>query len=105
MGGEYVSEWNVGSDFGRKWWDGEMYTSGKIVEIEPEKLLKHTLFDKKNPKVVTSVISYRLENDGDTTTLFAREELRYEMTDQEYDDAVEGRDGALEAVKSIAENL
>jgi hypothetical protein len=75
-----------------------MYTKGTILELEPGQLLKHNLFSGDNHSVI-SVITYTLIGNGETTTLFAREDLSYEPSDKEYEEASEGWDSALLGVK------
>ena len=101
MGGEYVSEWKVGSTFGWKALDGKMLTNGTILQIEPEKLLKHNLL---NPDAtVISVIRYELREQNGRTSLHASENFTNPINDKEYADAVDGWDAALTALKDVAE--
>ncbi|MBO9151545.1 SRPBCC domain-containing protein [Chitinophaga sp. GCM10012297] len=100
MGGEYVSDWRPGSAFGWKGPDGKMLTSGTILEIMPEKLLKHDLSDKNN---LLSVITYELIPHQEATLVAAREELQYELTEEQLQEAEEGWEIALRAVKDLAE--
>jgi hypothetical protein len=102
MGGEYVSEWKVGSPFGWKGTDDKMVTHGSIVQIVPEQLLPHQLLDSVG--TIDSVITYEFAETNQATTLHAREEFAKPITDQEYEDAVEGWDAALRAVKETAES-
>jgi uncharacterized protein YndB with AHSA1/START domain len=103
MGGEYVTDWKVGSSFGWKGKDGKMYTNGTILQVENRRLIKHNLFDMEDKEKILSVITYKFESQGMQTTLYALEELNYKMTDQQYNDASEGWDFALAAIKEIAE--
>jgi uncharacterized protein YndB with AHSA1/START domain len=103
MGGEYITDWKAGSSIGWRGLDGKMQTRGTILKIEPEKLIKHNLFNPGDGNAVTSVITYRFGGNGDHTTLFASEELNYSMTEQELAEAEEGWDMALLAVKDAAE--
>jgi uncharacterized protein YndB with AHSA1/START domain len=103
MGGEYVTDWKLGSSFGWKGDDGKMYTSGTILEVENRRLIKHNLFDMEDEERILSVITYKFESGGAQTTLHSLEELSYEMTDQQYKDASEGWDFALAVIKEIAE--
>lgn len=105
MGGEYATDWKVGSDFGWKGPDGTMYTYGKILQVEPERLIQHNLFDMEDKNTLLSVITYRFKGDGATTILSAREELHGEMPDDALAEASEGWDYALQAVKVTAEKL
>ena len=101
MGGEYVSDWEVGSSLGWKGLDGKMLTNGTIMKIEPEKLLQHTfliLLDLRD-----SVITYEFDEKNGVTTVHAREDFRDPIADKEYRDAAEGWDAALRALKDTAE--
>ncbi len=101
IGGEYVSDWKVGSSFGWKGLDGKMVTNGTILKIEPEKLLQHNLL---NPNTtIISVITYELHEENGRTTLHASENFANPINDKEYADAVEGWDAALIALKEVAE--
>jgi uncharacterized protein YndB with AHSA1/START domain len=101
MGGEYVSDWSVGSSFGWMGLDGTMLTNGTILQILPEKLLQHDLYDSVGS--IKSVITYEFGERGQVTILYAREEFSRPITNTEYADAVEGWDAALLAVKDVAE--
>jgi uncharacterized protein YndB with AHSA1/START domain len=103
MGGEYVSDWKVGSSFGFKGLDGKMLTNGTILKIEPEKLLQHKLFNSISS--IDSVITYELQEHNGDTTLYSREEFTSPVSDKEYADIVEGWNAALLAVKELAENI
>jgi uncharacterized protein YndB with AHSA1/START domain len=103
MGGEYVSDWKVGSSFGWKAADGTMVTHGTILKIEPEKFLQHTLFTSVG--AIDSVIAYEFGENGHGTILHAQEDFSKSITDKEYADAMAGWDAALLGVKEIAERL
>lgn len=105
MGGEYVSDWKVGSSFGWKGKNSSAYTNGKIIELEPGKLLKHSLLDLKDKDRLLSVITYEFIKNGDSTILSATEEINYEITDYLFKEANEGWDAALQLVKYVAEKL
>ncbi|HTE10088.1 MAG TPA: SRPBCC domain-containing protein [Chitinophagaceae bacterium] len=105
MGGEYVTDWKEGSSFGWKGLDGNMYTNGTILRIENEQLIAHNLFSSAGEKTVSSVITYTFKESDGFMILDAREDLSAELTDTEYQQASEGWDIALDAVKRTAENL
>ena len=106
MGGEYVTDWKVGSSFRWKGLDGNLYTNGKILQLEPAKILQHNLFNPDEEEKVLSVITYKLDGNEDaTTTLYAKEELAVEMTDEEFEQASESWGFALKLVKEKAESL
>jgi len=101
MGGEYVSDWKVGSTFGWRGPDGKMLTNGTLLQIEPEKILQHNLLDADS--TIISVITYELREENGLTTLHASENFTNPINDKEYADAVEGWDAALIALKEVAE--
>ncbi|MDB5129507.1 SRPBCC domain-containing protein [Mucilaginibacter sp.] len=105
MGGEYVSDWKVGSPFGWKGVNGRQYTYGEIMEIEAGKLLKHKLFNRQDKSLIASEITYKFEENNGITTLFAREELSQSIDEEDYKEAVQGWDTALYAVKQLAEGI
>lgn len=83
--------------------DGKFYSYGIILELEPDKLLKHSLYDMKTKSRITSYITYRFEDMGKYTILHAEEELTFDMRDDQFEEALEGWDLALDTVKEIAE--
>jgi len=91
MGGEYVSDWKVGSSFQWKGKDGNLYTNGIILQIQPTKLL--------------SVITYEFSENAEKTVLTSKEVLNYELTKEQLQDASDGWDFALKAVKDTAESI
>jgi uncharacterized protein YndB with AHSA1/START domain len=101
MGGEYVSDWEVGSSLGWKGLDGEMLTQGTIMKIEPERLLQHTLLNSVGS--TGSVITYEFDEKNKVTTVQAREDFTNPIIDDEYEDAAEGWEAALRALKETAE--
>ncbi len=105
MGGQYVSSWNVNESLGWKAEDGKMYTHGIIMELETDKLLKHSLLDLKTKSRVTSVITYTFEDKETYTILHATEELTFDMREDQFEEALEGWDMALDTVKELAESL
>jgi uncharacterized protein YndB with AHSA1/START domain len=103
MEGQYVSSWKVGESLGWKGEDGKMYTYGIILELVPDQLLKHSLYDLKTKTRVTSVITYTFENKESYTILHAEEELTFDMRDDQFEEALEGWDMALATIKEVAE--
>ncbi len=97
MGGEYVSDWKVGSSFGWKTLDGKIVTNGTIMKIVPEKLLQHTLLNSVGS--TNSVITYEFGEKNGITTILAREDFTSPIPDEEYSDAVDGWETALRAIK------
>ena len=105
MGGHYVSSWKEGEPLQWKGEEGQFHTYGIILEIIPDQLLKHDLYDMKTKSRVTSTITYRFEDKGKYTILHAEEVLTFDMRDDQFEEALEGWDLALETVKEIAENV
>ena len=103
MGGHYESSWKVGESLQWKGDDGKLYSYGIILELEPDRLLKHSLYDMKTKERLTSVITYRFEDMGKYIILHAEEELAFDMRDDQFEEALEGWDMALNTVKEIAE--
>ena len=103
MGGHYVSSWKKGESLQWKGDDGKLYSYGIILELEPDQLLKHSLYDMKTKERITSTITYRFEDMGKYTILHAEEELAFDMRDDQFEEALEGWDMALDTVKEIAE--
>ena len=101
MGGEYVSDWKVGSTFSWKDLDGKLVTNGIILKLEPEKTLQHKLFNSVGS--INSVITYEFGEKGSITMLRAREDFTKPITDKAYADVLEGWDAALLTVKEVAE--
>ena len=99
MGGEYVTDWQVGSAFGWKGIDGRMYTQGVILQIEKNKLLQHHLFNPDGHSIL-STITYELQDNNGSTLLRAKEDPV-----ESYEDASAGWDAALQAVKDLAESI
>lgn len=103
MGGAYDTDWNVGSSFGWKGVDGPIATHGILLRLEPGKLLQHSLFAAADDPTIISVITYRLEGDQDATILHGKEEVMEPLTEEAYEEAVQGWDAALNAVRLLAE--
>ncbi len=103
MGGKYVTDWKVGSDFGWMGNDGVMDTRGALLAFKKHELIQHDLFDAEDTGEVTSVITYKFTAKGDKTVLTGTEGQTEDLDEEEYADAVAGWDEALEAVKEIAE--
>ena len=101
MGGEYISEWEVGSSFGWRGLDGRMLTQGRIIKIEPEKLLQHSLLNSIG--ATNSVITYELDEEDGITVLHTREDFTNPILEDEYTDASEGWDAALQVLKERVE--
>jgi uncharacterized protein YndB with AHSA1/START domain len=105
MGGEYLTDWKVGSSLNWKGTDGNIYTNGVILELEPGKVFKHNLFNQDEETNILSELTYKLEENNGSTTLYAREDYNIEMTEKEYEEASEGWTFALNVLKETAESF
>ncbi|MFT3750230.1 MAG: SRPBCC domain-containing protein [Agriterribacter sp.] len=104
MGGHYDTEWKIGSSFGFKKADGNQLTSGTLLDFQPERLIRHSLFEP-NTETIMAVLTYEfLEKDG-VTLLTGKEELTHPLDKATFDDAFAGWASALDFVKRIAEAL
>lgn len=104
LGGEYVSDWEVGSSIVWKDLKGTALVSGKILRIEPEHLLKHnTLRDADGVQSLYSVITYELRWQGEKTTLLGRESFAEDCGDKAFADAANELTGRLNDMKLAAE--
>jgi len=103
MGGEYVSDWKVGSFLSWKGMGGNIMTKGKILKIEPEKLLEHNLFMSPDSDEVIAVLTYELHENNDNTTVQIKEVFSKPINEQEYSDSIEGWTVALQSAKELAE--
>ena len=99
LGGEYVSDWQVGGSFGFKGLDGTIYTRGSILEIEPEKLLKHDLYEGNASSTVSSTITYKFTEQDGKQGLICPGNFSSPLSDAEYAEADEGWDAALAQLK------
>lgn len=115
FGCETISDWKVGSDL---LWQGEyegkemVFVKGKILEIEPEKLLKYTVIDPfasypDIPENYLNVTYQLIEEDGKTKLIVIQDgfetaaegEKRYKDT---YNNG-EGWNPILVQIKEVAE--
>jgi uncharacterized protein YndB with AHSA1/START domain len=101
MGGEIVSEWKQDSSYRWKGIDGKIYTDGKILEIEQEKLLKHSLIDANDE--VTNIITYSFAEEDGKTLLTGREEFSHPPSESQLREGHSGWEEALKQVQQIAE--
>jgi hypothetical protein len=80
-----------------------MYSTGTLLAVETEKLIKHNLVDGNQN--ILSIITYSFERDGEATTLHAQEVLNNELSDSQFQDSSHGWDFALGSVNKLAEEL
>ncbi|MBN8857059.1 MAG: SRPBCC domain-containing protein [Sphingobacteriales bacterium] len=104
MGGYYDTDWKIGHSFGFKKADGNILTNGTLLDFQPERLIRHSLFEP-NTETIMAVLTYEfLEKDG-VTLLMGKEELTHPLDKATFDDASAGWVSALDSVKRIAEAL
>ncbi len=115
FGCETVSDWTVGSEL---LWQGEyegkemVFVKGKILEIEPEKLLKYTVIDPfaSYPDIPENYlnVTYNLTEEGEKTKLTVTQD-GFETAaegDKRYQDTYnngEGWNPILVQIKEVAE--
>ena len=97
--GTYASDWGVGSSIQGRGADG------KILKLEPEKLLKHNLLRMSADGVATlsSVITYELREHNGMTILVARESFAEAQNDKDFTEALSNWDAALARTKESVE--
>ncbi len=115
FGCETVSDWNVGSEL---LWEGEyegkkmVFVKGKIVNIEPNKLLKYTVIDPfaSYPDIPENYlnVTYELtEQDGQTTLIVVQDGFETAAEgEKRYKDVYnngKGWDPILVEIKKVAE--
>lgn len=115
FGCETVSDWNVGSEL---LWEGEyegkkmVFVKGKIVNIEPNKLLKYTVIDPfaAYPDIPENYlnVTYELtEQDGQTTLIVVQDGFETAAEgEKRYKDVYnngKGWDPILVEIKKVAE--
>lgn len=105
MGGSYVTDWKPGSSFGWRANSGQMYDNGKVLRVEKENLIEHTLVDRTNSTQLICTVQYRFVNKDGITELEATEIPATSWSDKQYEDASTGWDAALRQVKDIAESI
>ena len=106
MGGEYVSDWQVGSSFSWKGLDGKLYTNSAIVNIIPEKLLRHNNFkleDTERKGEIISIITYEFKEENRKTTISTTEDFPEPLSDELYSDLSNGWNIVLMEIKQMAE--
>jgi uncharacterized protein YndB with AHSA1/START domain len=102
MGGEYSSDWQPGSMLRWKA-NGQVITNGRILQIEKERLLQHSLFYPDELDTAMAIITYRLREEDGKTALTIIEEFTDPVTENELKDSEEGWEAALETVRGLLE--
>lgn len=105
IGGEYETDWRVGSALNWRDKDGLARTEGTIVAIEPATLLAYDQFDRFDPALRLATITLKLRAHANGTILSVKEALTYPMIETEVRDFSERWGHTLAAVKSAAERL
>ncbi len=95
---ECASEWDVGDAISGKGWEG------KIMKIEPDKLLKHNVLRMKDGvSALFCVITYELREHNAMTILVARESFAEAQSDKTFAETLAGWDKKLAEIKTAAE--
>jgi len=110
LDGEMVSDWQLNSAVLWKNNDGTIIVEGRVTALEPERLLRFTVFDvrsEKPPVTPEDGITYQLSENGGRTTLHIRQGDFSAMPDGEKfrDRSAQIWDRVLVKVKEIAEIL
>ncbi|MDB5211049.1 MAG: hypothetical protein JWQ30_1876 [Sediminibacterium sp.] len=103
MGGQYVSDWQVGSSFRWQALNGSLLTNGMILDIEPEKFLQHSLYYPEELDEVMARITYSLDEQDGKTVLKITEEFTDPVSEKDYEDSMAGWDAALTMIKQLME--
>ena len=103
MGGEYVSDWKEGSSFGWKGLNGQLLTNGKILKIEKNVILMHSLFYPDINDGIMAIITYSLHEHNGQTTVSIKEDFTNPITDEEKAAAEQGWIAALTMAKQLLE--
>lgn len=110
LDGEIVSDWKMGSAVLWKNKDGTVIVEGSVTALEPQKLLRFTVFDvrsEKPPVTKEDGITYQLSENGGRTILRVRQGDFSVMPDgaKFRDMSAEIWDRVLVTVKEIAEKM
>jgi uncharacterized protein YndB with AHSA1/START domain len=103
MGGQYISDWQVGSSFRWQALNGSILTNGMILDIEPEKYLQHSLYYPGELDETMARITYTLEEQDGKTRLGITEEFTDPITERDREDSMAGWDAALTMIKGLME--
>lgn len=104
MGGYYDTDWKIGHSFGFRKAGGNQLTNGILLDFQPKRLIRHSLFEP-GTETIMAVLTYEFLEKGEITLLTGKEELTHPLDKAPFDDACAGWAAALDAVKQIAEAL
>ena len=109
FGCEVVSDWKPGDDIlYKEIRDGKeiVHVKGKILDIKPGKLLKHTTFGPQSGlEDIESnylVVTYELFEEKDST-LFSVTQENFGNNEQRYNDSKQGWDFVFNGIKQLLE--
>lgn len=105
LGGEYLTNWKQGSSIHWKDNSGVLQTSGIILELIPQKLLKIQLYDTTVPSEILSTVTYEFEDHHSFTRLVVEEVIHYQINNDEYHDASQRWKDTLFAIAELAEKI
>lgn len=106
--GTIVSDWKMGSPVLWKGADGTLYVEGNVTAVEPESLLRFTVFDvhsERPPVSDKDGITYSLASEDGHTTLTVTQGDFGKMVDGEkyYLATIEVWDKVVSKIKELAE--
>ena len=110
-GSDLLTDWQVGSDIRfHSEWEGSVYEQwGKVLEVTPGQRVKYSLFaprpDLEDKPENYFVMSYILEEANGTTVLSIVQTDNRPGAVSSDNDADEGENAVLSALKSVAEAL
>ncbi|HWZ59924.1 MAG TPA: SRPBCC domain-containing protein [Gemmatimonadaceae bacterium] len=110
-GCEIVSDWGIGSPFNWKGGDGTVYVKGFLVALEPERVLRYSMFDPFGG--YEDVVANYLTLSNTLTSVDGGTRLDIESGDfatvangeARYRDVTAGGDELLVKIKAIAEGV
>jgi uncharacterized protein YndB with AHSA1/START domain len=106
--GEIVSDWKLGDPVQWKGQDGTVFVEGNVTAVDPEKLLRFTVFDTRSerpPVTDKDGITYELSSQNGKTTLTVKQGDFGKMADGEkyYNASIDVWKKVLPKVKALAE--
>ena len=110
-GCEIVSSWAVGEPFNWKGGDGVVYVMGRLVEVQPNRVLRYTMLDPNAtypdiPANYLTVTCMVVPADGRTTlNMEIGDYATVADGDVRYRHSMDGGDALLLQIKAIAERI
>ena len=110
-GADVITDWQKGSPIVyRNEWEGTVYEQkGTILEVEPEKLVKYTLFAphpglEEKPENYFTMTYLLEETDGNTTLTITQDDPREQRPQEQVQEQVEeAENSVLKSLKKLVE--